>query len=364
MISQINTAAHALLPEEMIRQLENGSSSKLSKLLDSSCSLIVNALLQTIVEIKSQNYKRFDSNPLDFGCQNRALVLRSILEKNLTEELDFLEKEALEVQKLYQSKAVSPINLLNSFPISEEIEYLLHSYLLTVVRKFDKQLPNGVIITKMFPKALAEMSGGGTTGFMQDVVKNSQRKLSAATADFMKREAGKIENSAIKEPLMEMLSIEHIRTQDRRTFLCFFYAVKTMLTRLKEERALICIKSMNFDGSPFFIFLQSLKKGAEFSLVSGDDFEGRTPTLIFEMLIHVSKEEFEDFIRREGFTDLVLILASKEPPYGGESSLSSIASEEARREIATFQSRALDFCELDHVYLDQLANRANIHEYR
>ncbi len=216
----------------------------------------------------------------------------------------------------------------------------------------------------MVPKALMDMVGpSATTGFVQEVVKNSQRRLSSATAVFMRQEALQLEDSPVKSRINHMLSFEH--QVDRRTFLCFFYAVKTLLLRLREEMTPICLKSVSLGSEPFFVFLEPKEKAGEFQVVSSDSFSGNTVMFMFEMVVGIAQEEFIDRITQYGFTEIVLELASREFPYEKGTDLSSISDEGAREEVASYRKRnTVDFCELDHIYLDQVANKGVVYDYR
>ncbi len=246
----------------------------------------------------------------------------------------------------------------------QKIEYLLHSNILTIVRKFDQQQDNGIVVTKMAPKALMGMAGASaTTGFVQEVVKNSQRRLSSSTAVFMRQEALQLKDSPIKDRINHILSFEH--KVDRRTFLCFFYAVKTLLFRLREGMTPICLKSVSLGSEPFFVFLEPKEKDGEFQIVLSDNFPDNTVMFIFEMVVGVTQQELMDRITQYGFTEIVLELASREFPYEKGTDLSAIPDEGAREEVALYRKRnTVDFCELDHIYLDQVANKGVVYDYR
>ncbi len=375
MISQVMSISSSLLPEDTFRKLELRTSSKHKKLLDSSCQLVVGVVLKTIEAIKLKEFKKFDSNPMDFGCQNRALVLRSIDLSLLQEEINSLEQDTRRVFERYKESSLDPVSFFNEHLgelktqdeiVFKKITYLLHSYVLTVVRKFFQKLPSGVVVTTIDPKALKDLIGEtATTGFMQNVVKNSQRYLSNATAEYMREEAEKISLDSSKSRIVEMISEKQTHRVDRRTFLCFFYAVKTMLVRLREELAPICIKSIGADSLPICLFLQPIKKGGEFQRISSDNFSLDSAIVFFEIVLHVPVSEFERLLDLYGFSEIILHLAACEPAYEQGTDLFSIQLEEARNEVLFYKEKGgMDFCQLDHIYLDQLANKESVYEYR
>ncbi len=88
MITQTcNSVTRSLLPEDAVSKLETGRSSQAEKLLGMAYSLVTQVVLRTIDIVRNREYKKLDSNPMDYGCQNRALVLRGFDLAGLTEDL-------------------------------------------------------------------------------------------------------------------------------------------------------------------------------------------------------------------------------------------------------------------------------------
>lgn len=59
--------------------------------MQSMATLIINIGLGEIKQANLHNYKNFDANPSDGGCQSRAAILLSFLQKGSFEELNAIK---------------------------------------------------------------------------------------------------------------------------------------------------------------------------------------------------------------------------------------------------------------------------------
>lgn len=311
--------------------------------------LIAEILLRATNALAQKNYKAFDANPGDGACQNQALELRRIAILDLSGECQELKETALKLKELL-CKHQDPSHLLKSIQVSKEMEYLLHCFALAFTRIPYKTLETGVVLTRTEPGRLNKLSK--KLKGAKPIADNLQVQLSQLNMQTMRSHA-----SLLGENEVTMLSKEHTHqyTPDKRfapkTHGSLFYCVKTVLYRLREEKALITLKSIVPKGeTSFHLLMQPIKKGGSFELLFNTKLASDTLLVVFEAVMLVSREKVAEQIELRGFTDLVLTCASKEDPYEPGSDLSTVKFEPARMEIESFREKTCCF-RLDHIYL-------------
>jgi hypothetical protein len=104
-------------------------------------------------------FKEFDANPGDGGCQLRALALRDISNRDLSEECKALKAEIEKIRGAVtarynshkepeESSSIFFDREIRSIQISPEMDYLMHCHLLQVLRSPYQTLASGVVMTK------------------------------------------------------------------------------------------------------------------------------------------------------------------------------------------------------------------------
>ena len=370
----------SLLPSSLIDKLvEKG---EVEKPMCATSLLIVNIALEAIEALNADNYKAFDANPGDRGCQNLAFELRCLHLLGLPkqEERSALEIAASRIKSLIKerlskekerNKCSSQVffkEQVSLLAMSKEMEYVLHCYLSTVLRTPYKTLETGVVLTRSevykLGKLSAKIEDKLREGFPSQILQENQQKLSHLSAEAMRASAEKISSLQVeeKELIRSLLSKENTRVVRSRTFGCCFYGIKTVLLRLREEQGVICLKSIVPKGClPFRIYLKSEMSGSEFTVLSEEAFislSPNTPILVFEVEMSVGKEEASHLLMKHGFTDAVLVQASEEPLYEPGTELDKIVvPKAAKEEILSYQKKREDipkFFAVDHVYFNLL----------
>jgi len=331
--------------------------------------LIAETILGTIEAIAQKNYKAFDANPGDGACQNQALELRRIMALDLSEECGELEKAALALKELVQTRKSShkergkmtPEGFfethVESIQISKEMEYLLHCFMLTVTRVPYKTLENGVVLTRTESSRLNKLSKRLSN--VSVIANGAQVQLSKLNMEVIRTHAGSLTTVEKKERVTTMLSEEHthLYTPSARyapkAHGSLFHSVQTVMHRLREEGALITLKSIVTEREPFHLVMRPSEAGGTFEVLADSayaDLSADAPIVVFEAVVDGSRAEVAEQIRTRGFTDLALTCSSKEAPYEPGSKLSAIKVPEALSEIQGFREKSTRV-HFDHVYL-------------
>lgn len=345
--------------------------------------LISSSILGSIQSLEKRAYKDFDANPGEGGCQARALELRRIVQlDSVKEECGPLsavaERIKATVQK-YKGKQSKLVQLescqfftkeIGDIEISKEMEFLLHSYVSKVMRLPVKTLENGIVITKSDVGRLSMLSKNFdkcVEGVMrQRVLEQNQITLARISREAMRSHGNEIVSLEQREKqlLMEMLSIRNTKqfTEEPRKFLpkefgCLFYEVKTLLTRLKEEKAVICLQNISNTGIPFRLYFRPKVEGEEFEVLLDEEvkeLDKNTLITAFDAVVTVEKEKAKELFMQHGFSEIVLMQSANEAPYNPSSKIEEIKEPEARQEIDNYRRKSKNlenFLILDHIFL-------------
>lgn len=226
--------------------------------------LVTNIVLGAIKSLEKRDYKSFDANPGDGGCQIRALELRSLvirLEQEGFQECCSLKNFFLQFKKAGQERRNNPGRLesslhrgfeeeLSQLKISKEMEYLLHCYFSASLRVPYQTCENGVIMTRSDVSRLAKLSKNIDrleSKHRKKIVENHQKKLSMLSVEAIRASARQLSSLDLgeKQFLVRMLSKEHThlftpnKEFEPKEFGCLFYEMKTVLACLKEERGVV-----------------------------------------------------------------------------------------------------------------------------
>lgn len=341
--------------------------------------LVINTVLGTIKTLKQNHFKGLDANPGDGGCQLRALELSRLVKMDLKDELRLLEKTALEIKSLLNLRKGSPKEQaksssyvffqaqLGALRISNEVQYLLHCYFSKVLRTPYAVNANGVTMTKSDISKLSILSekiGALDVFVRRTIVESHQKQLSLLSMDAIRFSASQITSleSVEKELIVTMLSSEHthLYTPDLKyepkAFGSLFYEIKTVLIRLREERGIVCLKSIGNSKELFHLLLQSKETGGEFEVIPEElavAFPPTTPVIVIEAVVSVGKELVSQFIMEQGFTTVILVQSAKEAPYEPGSKLEDVKVPQAVEEINAYRQKGT-FLTLDHIYFNSL----------
>lgn len=378
-----NSLISSLLPESVLTGLQVGEGKeKLGEAQMSAVSiLIVNTVLGAIKVVKAGNYKALDANPADGGCQCRALELGRLMKLDLREEVQALEKVAAEVKSVVNKRKGSPkeqakcsaqqffqthVAPLN---VSKEMEYILHCYLSTVMRTPYQILETGVVMTRSELSKLGILSEKIAlveTEQKRKILEGNQKVLSRLSVEAMRRSAEQLTlmNSDEKGLTIKMLSAEqthifsHSPQYEPKTYGILFYEIKTLLFHLRQEREIVCVKSIVKESGSYLLFLQSAASGSEFELLSEKDVLQTSCLTVFEAVLSVDKERAIELLKEESFTNLILMQSALQPPYEPSSRLEDVKVPEARAEIQVYRektSQMKSVFTLDHIYFTTLA---------
>lgn len=380
---------HSLLPRVMLEGLQGEEEAKVAQpiladehAMSATGLLIANIVLGAIKILQEGRYKSLDANPGDAGCQARALELRRLVGINLQEECSVLASSVSKIKVLMNNRRGSPkeqkkcapllffYRHLGEVTISKEMEYILHCYLSTVLRTPYQKLENGVVMTRSEMSKLSILSSKITvleSALRRKIVEENQKTLSILSVEAMHSAATQVTSLASEEKqlMVTMLSHEntHLFTPDRKyepkAFGCLFYEVKTLLIRLREGQALICLKSIVPEGCQgFHLFLQPQIPGGEFAIVPDEaymSFGPKTAIIVFDAVITVEKKVAAELLMEHGFTNVMLMESSKEAPYEPTSTIADVQVAEAVEEISAYKKRSAvlgNVFTLDHVYLN------------
>ena len=122
------------------------------KFSNSLTRLIANVGLGTIQALNAKQYRAFDANPGDSGCQNRAFALREIFQRDLGQECENLEPKMRTVPQKVTKEQLRDENFFNMYfntvRLSPDMAYLMLCYFLTFLKKVQTTSEQGVLRTK------------------------------------------------------------------------------------------------------------------------------------------------------------------------------------------------------------------------
>ncbi len=249
--------------------------------------------------------------------------------------------------------------------ISREMLYLLRARLLTVTKKPVKTLPNGIVVTQINEGLLSKLSKSilRVDFPRNDFLAEASSRLSEHSVELIR---GIEEKLSLRDPLTsEMLSEEHIRRPKvegfpSKAFLCLFFQMRAILQHLKEENAVIAIKSIEQDKKQASThhFIQASRDGFVFIEKAGID--PKAPLVVFEAVI---QGDLVAQIEKIGFENAILISAAQERPFDPKSTLDDMKNEEAKVLILEHRKKAKEagldlegktFLLLDHVFCNTM----------
>lgn len=349
MSTQVNVVG-ALLPPPLIEILQKPEQATEKGMLSVS-TLIVNLIKGTLWSIEHRNIRELDANPGDKGCQMRAQILRDrLLSPEVRDELKRVDKIIKQLETMLKQRKMKPdgsssieffqrhILLLE---VSVDILFLIYCKLLTVTKIKDHVEPNGIVVTRLDHGRLSTLS----KDFNQRIDNKYRKQMVADTAIALS------ENSltCIQEmahrmhisPLMlrMIMGVRQNKPQGDfkpKSFGCQFYEVSLLLEQLKQQEAIIAIKTVVTEGKPQLILLKPSGPGEEFCFIDAAPKE--TLLVVFEGVVQkdLSIEAFKERVQKIGLSRLMLICTAQEEPYEHGSTLDDIPDSEGRAEIESY----------------------------
>jgi hypothetical protein len=366
----------------------------LDKQMTTTATLVVNLILDLAKQVRQNRLKELDCNAADAGCQMRATVIPGLLSSSaVIEELTRLETVAKEISAVLQirrSLKCSYIQLLLENPtagffekhilqrlhFSKEVCYLLDCRMLKVTRVVDHIEPNGIVVTKTSVEELSKLSKNIqvlSIDFRNQLVQNAAARISEVSLSFMRGIATRLNMPPLVQRMIQQ--VRQNKTNGNfvpKSFGCLFYEIQIMLTHLRQQQALIAIKSIVKEGKACHFFLRPQSPGTEFSFVDEKEVQLLPPSnilVVFEGVISLSNDAFAHRVQEVGFSRLILTCAAQEAPFEPGSRLEDIEDLEARAEIEMHKKTAPDIgCVkgqnplllLDHVFCNSLQDELSI----
>lgn len=265
---------------------------------------------------------------------------------------------------VFFAKHIAPIE------VSSEMMYLLECRLLTVTKVKDHVEPTGVIVTKLDYGMLKKLSSSVNCikwGIREQIVCNAAVRMSEKSIAMLQEE-GKLRNISplLERMLMTVRQNKVVVVEDKvqipytpKSFGCILYEMQLILTILREQQALIAIKTVVSKGKPQMLYLRPLAPGEEFRLVDIAAIPKTELVVVFEGVVHdgLSLQELGARIEQIGCTRLILACTSTAVPFEHGTTLEDVADLEARAEIASYRAIAREIgplIELDHVYCNSI----------
>ncbi len=344
--------------------------------------LTTKVVLGAIRALEDGQLKQLDPNPGDGGCQLRGYLLykfqsdETLFEeaRNVKERFEEIEKNVLARSNKRKNDAEARDFFVTQFGdlnFSKRLEFVFQCFLLQVTRTptEDSPDPEGVIKTVTASGKLVDLCGrlgklkNYVTQVSSKVTNYAQSKISEYSIELMQEEAERLENAFD----LDMLSVKRVYQPDKKyspkTIGLLFYQNKAILSLLRKQQGLICVKSIvppQGAERPFLLFFRSKEPGAEFFHVEKP--EENAPVVVFEGVVEGNnREALLRAIEEKGLTDLLLREGAIEPPIGPRSKLEDIENVQAREEINCYRKRAdKRILKLDHVYCNRVKNELGV----
>ena len=284
------------------------------------------------------NYKCFDANPGDGGCQNRALFFAT---RNVRPEIDAIYQRVSSInaaiQKFERDGAGDLLNEQFSFPTSKDCQFCLLSYILTVTKVKAQVLESGIVMTKTDIGNLGSLTKNFDRLCLdrRQLVSHMQARLAEMSNVFMQEEGARFDDPVLTEKLQRIEMGIWVGFPPR-PFGFLFYQIDTLLRRIEEEEIIICFRNVR---PKFTILMQNA------SMI--EDCDPQKLVVVFEGATARPEEEMRQLINDIGFTQIVRYSAAIERQFGPQSPLAS--DDEGVLAVRALHLDLGDFV-LDHIY--------------
>jgi|GEM_PF-4543637 len=331
-----------ILPASARREIDSMSLKVNDSLI--LATLLKQALHSAAHALNAGNYKLFDANPGDGGCQARALFFAT---RDVAPELIEAAKRVTEMSSMIQRFRDKPTkeSLLQklNFPLSENGRFALLAYILTCTKAKLRELPNGIVLDQTDINRLGKLARTFDKLSLnrQLLISEMQTELAKMSITIVQQEAAQLGDPHLSQQLLEV-RMAHYDGFPEKPSGFLFYQIEALLGRLQQEKGVVCIRNVK----PVYTFLLN----AEGMSITACD--PKTKVVVFEGATTQSKEELEMRIVTTGFTTVIRHLAAKEKQFGPQS---SIECDDERVQCARKPLELGDFI-LDHIYVQTWEN--------
>jgi hypothetical protein len=298
------------------------------------------------------------------------------LSPSVKDELTELDKTVMSIEKIVQKRKTGALGDVSSrtffqkhilpIEVSVDLLYLIYCKLLMVTKVRHCVLTNGIIVTRLDHTKLAALSKTiGCVGneACKQIIDDASANLSEDSLTCVQGMSRKMHVSPLL--LRMLLDVRKIKkgAYKPKSFGCQFYEVQMVLTRLRQQEAIIAIKTVVTEEAPQLLLLKPPALGEEFRFV--EDVPKDTLLVVFEGVVQkgLSIDAFKARVQEIGFSHLILVCTAQEEPYEHGSTLDSVRDKEALAEIESYiQMASLIGCVkdqnplllMDHIFCNSL----------
>jgi hypothetical protein len=360
-----NNSLTSLFPCEIIEQINDNKFDRLDTLCISE--IFIKGTSEAIQIFQKRQYLKLDALVGNCGCQHHALKLLCMTQSEpLQQECNGLKDDCTKITRdiiQYKSvinsgnsKAESKLLPITQFfnekiaaiKISEEMQYLIRSHLLTVTKNM-KRTPDGFETEVTEPARLSRLSKGIKGALLQKIVAFTQVKMAQIAIEFNRREAKKIFSiEALELNVLERMlgedNVYHYSAKDgfeKKAYAHQYFTIKTLLLRLREMQTVICLRRMARENEKMLpIFYRSVTPEGPFQRLTDDEsaeLDKNLPAMVIEGYIPdaMSKETFAQKLDQHGLYEVMLASISQFPQYiAGKPEWDILKDPEAAKEFA------------------------------
>ena len=349
----------------------------IEKELCAAAKFVLHSAHGAVEAFTRHQFKLFDANPGDSGCQNRAIVLRELEKSDLSTEFrDLLDRVSPLLKKVQALDSVENgpkmeelvDSTIRDLSVSNELAFLIHSFVSTKMKAGCAD-ERGVRKVRSEESGLCKLSkqilvfnrrAYGSSFDLSCILNQNQKVLSRMSLEGVAAIASRIQCLPDQEAaaMRQMLSPERRRvvttSHGTRSFGFQFATLKTLLTQLRQTRGTICFMSIVPKGERrFHLFLRSPDGRADFEVIAEEMAEASL--VAFESLVRGnSQERAEEAFRKHGFSTLMLAQAAYHTSPFGDDPKETLASADLPDEVLEDVKRVPDvggdLFELDHLF--------------
>jgi hypothetical protein len=143
----------------------------------------------------------------------------------------------------------------------------------------------------------------------------------------------------LEQMLMTVRQNKPVPPYKPKSFGCIFYEMQMIMAILREQQALVAVKTVELKGKPQMLYLKPPAPGEEFRRADISATLKTELVVVFEGVVQngLSLQELGDKIEEIGFTKLILTCASTAVPFEHGSTLEDVEN-----------------FELDHIFCNSL----------
>jgi hypothetical protein len=201
--------------------------------------------------------------------------------------------------------------------------------------------PSGIVVTRLDHGRLSTLSKDFNqrveNKFRKQIVADAAVTLSESSLACVQEMAHRMHVSPLM--LRMIMGVRQNKPQGNfkpKSFGCQFYEVALLLSQLKQQQAIIAIKTVVTKGKPQLILLKPTAPGEEFCFIDAAPKE--TLLVVFEGVVQegLSIEAFKEKVQKIGLSRLMLVCTAQEEPYEHKSTLDDVTDPEGRAEIESY----------------------------